>query len=196
MLGARWPVRHFFLEAGRDFLLCRPRSTSCWRGSGSGEQLVRHVGARMRADREADTLTVRAENPVHGPDQQSCSPGIQHHGIDQRASTLYRFKTNRAASDLGLVGSATLRPGLHPQDVHPPGPHLHDEQHVQTPEEDRVHVEEITGQQAVRLRAQERPVARSQRAASRRPGPCRRGLRQRQTWTAMSAPAAVMMTSL
>jgi len=42
--------------------------------------------------------------------------------------------------------------------VHPPGPHLHDEQYVHTLEEDRVDMEEITGQQAVSLRAQERPL--------------------------------------
>ena len=44
-----------------------------------------------------------------------------------------------------------------PEDVHAPGPHLHDEQHVQALEEDRADMEEITGQQAVGLRAQERP---------------------------------------
>ena len=38
-----------------------------------------------------------------------------------------------------------------------PGPHLHDEQHGQAPEEDRVYMEEITRQQAISLSAQERP---------------------------------------
>lgn len=33
----------------------------------------------------------------------------------------------------------------HANDVHVPGRHLHDKQHVQAPEEDRVHVEEIAG---------------------------------------------------
>ena len=56
-----------------------------------------------------------------------------------------------------LSGPGAVRVASHAQDVHPPGPRLHDEQHVQTPEEDRVHMEEITGQQTVRLRAQERP---------------------------------------
>jgi hypothetical protein len=42
--------------------------------------------------------------------------------------------------------------------VHTPGRHLHDEQHIQAPEQDRVHGEEITRQQALRLGAQERPV--------------------------------------
>ena len=46
--------------------------------------------------------------------------------------------------------------GGHTQDVHPPAPHLHGEQHMELPEEDRVHMEEITGQQAIGLRAQER----------------------------------------
>src|SRR6266536_2826969 len=44
-----------------------------------------------------------------------------------------------------------------PRDVHPPGPHLHDEQHIEASEEDRVHVKEIAGQQPACLSAQERP---------------------------------------
>jgi hypothetical protein len=46
------------------------------------------------------------------------------------------------------------------QDVHPSGLYLHDEQQVQAPEEDRVHMKEIAGQQAISLRAQERPPGR------------------------------------
>ena len=77
-----------------------------------------------------------------------------------------------------LSGPGVVWVGGDAQDVHPPGPHLHDEQHLQTPEEDRVHVEEITGQQTVRLRAPERPpggvrLPRGRTApppASRRPG--------------------------
>ena len=38
-----------------------------------------------------------------------------------------------------------------------PGPHLHCEQHVQAFEEDRVHMKEIAGQQAISLSTQERP---------------------------------------
>jgi hypothetical protein len=45
----------------------------------------------------------------------------------------------------------------HAQDVHVPGRYLHDEQDVQTLEEDRVDSEEIAGQQSLRLSAQERP---------------------------------------
>ena len=47
--------------------------------------------------------------------------------------------------------------GGHAEDVHVPGGHLHDEQHVQAAEEDRVDVEEVAGQQPLRLSAQERP---------------------------------------
>jgi len=45
----------------------------------------------------------------------------------------------------------------HAEDVHVPGPHLHDEQHVQALEEDCVDMKEIAGQQAVCLDAQECP---------------------------------------
>jgi hypothetical protein len=43
------------------------------------------------------------------------------------------------------------------ENVHVPGGHLHDEQHVQAFKEDRVHVEEVAGQQTLSLSAQERP---------------------------------------
>ena len=56
-----------------------------------------------------------------------------------------------------LGGPRAIRVGGHAQDVHPPGPHLHDEQHIEAPEKDRVDMEEIAGQQAIGLRAQERP---------------------------------------
>ncbi len=47
----------------------------------------------------------------------------------------------------GLLGCpCAVRMSGHPQDVHAPGRHLHDEQYVQAFEEDRVHVEEIAGQ--------------------------------------------------
>jgi hypothetical protein len=45
--------------------------------------------------------------------------------------------------------------GAHPEDVHPPGRQLRDEQHVQAPEHNRVHSEEITRQQALRLSPKE-----------------------------------------
>src|SRR5258706_16430340 len=52
----------------------------------------------------------------------------------------------------GLLGSPrAIRVRGHAQDVHSPGPHLHDEQHIRAPEEDRVHMEEIAGQQAIGL---------------------------------------------
>lgn len=55
-----------------------------------------------------------------------------------------------------LSGPGVVRVGYHTEDVHVPGGHFHDEQHVQTLEEDRVHVEEVAGEQSVRLSAQGR----------------------------------------
>jgi hypothetical protein len=43
----------------------------------------------------------------------------------------------------------------YPEDVHPAGRHLHDEQDIQPPQEDRVDGEEVAGQQALGLGAQE-----------------------------------------
>lgn len=48
------------------------------------------------------------------------------------------------------VAEAPSRMGGYPADVHPPGGYLHEEQHIQAPEEDCVHSEEITRQQAFR----------------------------------------------
>jgi len=59
-----------------------------------------------------------------------------------------------------LGGPRASRVGGHAQDVHPSGLYLHDEQHVQASEEDRVHMKEIAGQQAISLRTQERPPGR------------------------------------
>jgi hypothetical protein len=70
-----------------------------------------------------------------------------------------------------LGGPRVVCVGDHPEDVHVPGPHLHDEQHVQAPEEDRVDVEEITGQQAFGLRAQECPPRRVHPPRDRSPPP-------------------------
>jgi hypothetical protein len=47
--------------------------------------------------------------------------------------------------------------GGHAADMHVPGRYFHYEQHVQASEEDRVGMEEIAGQQSVRLNAEERP---------------------------------------
>jgi hypothetical protein len=58
----------------------------------------------------------------------------------------------------GLLGGPyAVRMGGHAEDVHVPGRHLHDEQDVQASEEDRVDLEEVAGQQPLRLGAQERP---------------------------------------
>ena len=72
-----------------------------------------------------------------------------------------------------LSGPGAIRMGGGAEDVHVPGGRLHDEQHVQAPEEDRVDMEKVAGQQAVRLSAQERPpggvvVAGAGRRAARR----------------------------
>ena len=45
-----------------------------------------------------------------------------------------------------LSGPCAVRMGSHAEDVHVPGPHLHDEQHVQALEEDCVDMKEIAGQ--------------------------------------------------
>ena len=46
---------------------------------------------------------------------------------------------------------SAVRVGRYAEDVHPAGRYLHDEQHVQALEEDRVHGEEVTRQQALGL---------------------------------------------
>ena len=59
-----------------------------------------------------------------------------------------------------LGGPRAVRVGGHAEDVHVPGRHLHGEQHVPAFQEDRVHLEEIAGQQPVGLGAHERPPGR------------------------------------
>src|ERR1019366_406232 len=66
-----------------------------------------------------------------------------------------------------LRGPGAVRVGGHSEDVHVPGAHLHHEQHVQAPEEDRVDMEEVAGQQPVCLCAQERPPGGVQTAGCR-----------------------------
>jgi hypothetical protein len=66
-----------------------------------------------------------------------------------------------------LGGPCAILVGGHAEDVHAPGRHLHDEQHVQACEEDRVYVEEVAGQQAVGLGAEECPPGGVQMAGSR-----------------------------
>jgi hypothetical protein len=56
----------------------------------------------------------------------------------------------------------------HAEDVHVLGCYFHDEQHVQPPEEDGVDMEEVTGQQTVRLGLQECPPGGVLTAGSRR----------------------------
>jgi hypothetical protein len=64
-----------------------------------------------------------------------------------------------------LGGPCTVRVGGHAEDVHVPGPHLHDEQHVQAFEEDRVHMKEIAGQQAISFEYAGTPARGYPRAA-------------------------------
>src|SRR6266516_210264 len=56
-----------------------------------------------------------------------------------------------------LGGPGAGRVGGPARDVHAPGHDLHDEQDVQTLEEDRAGMEEVAGQQPLRRGAQERP---------------------------------------
>ena len=56
-----------------------------------------------------------------------------------------------------LSGPGAIGVGGDAGDVHVAGGHFHDEQHVQAAEEDRVDVEEVAGQQPVRLSAEECP---------------------------------------
>ena len=56
----------------------------------------------------------------------------------------------------GLRRPGTVRIRSNPEDVHVPGAHLHDEQNVDPSKIDRVDVEEVCGQQALALAAQER----------------------------------------
>jgi len=75
-------------------------------------------------------------------------------------------------SRLRLPGSpCAVRVGGHALDVHVPGLHLHDEQHVRAPEEDRVHLEQITRQQPVSFSARERPPGSVHVPRGRRPPP-------------------------
>jgi hypothetical protein len=55
-----------------------------------------------------------------------------------------------------------------PEDVHTPGVELHHEEHIQPSQQDSVDVDEVAGQQPVRLRAQELLPTRT-RAPRRRP---------------------------
>ena len=59
-----------------------------------------------------------------------------------------------------LGGPGTVRVGGHAQDVHVPGRHFHHEQHIQACQQNRVHMEEIAGQEPVCLSTQERAPGR------------------------------------
>jgi hypothetical protein len=68
-----------------------------------------------------------------------------------------------------LGGPRAVRVCGHAEDVHGPGGHLHDEQHVQALEEDRVHMKEIAGQQAISLRIYSCPCCLAPAEPLRRP---------------------------
>jgi hypothetical protein len=63
-----------------------------------------------------------------------------------------------------LSGPGAVRAGGHAKDVYPQGRYLHQVQHVQPPEEDRVDGKEVAGQQALGLGAQELPPGGAQAA--------------------------------
>jgi hypothetical protein len=65
-----------------------------------------------------------------------------------------------------LCCPCAVRVSGHAEDMHAPGRYLHDEKHVQAFEKDRVHVEEVAGQQTVGLSAQECPPGGVQMAGS------------------------------
>lgn len=84
--------------------------------------------------------------------------------ISERAD-LVREVHNQIAGFLGRL--CTVRVPRHPKDVHPPGRHFRDEQHIQAPQEDRVHSEAITREQALRLSPQEPPLGGIQATGNR-----------------------------
>jgi len=109
----------------------------------------------------------------HSPFGSRVSHQIQRHLLQSLPATraiqqCASWRTQVA----GLLGSPrAVRAGGHAQDVHVPGLHLHDEQHVQAPEENRVQLEEITRQQPISLSAQERPPGSVHVPRGRRPPP-------------------------
>jgi hypothetical protein len=96
----------------------------------------------------------------------------------------------------GLLGvPRAVRVRGHPEDEHPPGLHLHDEQHVQALEEDRVDVEEVAGQQAVRLGEQERAPGGIRVPRGRPAPPGAQDPPHRRLADAMAEPAWLAMDS-
>ena len=111
-------------------------------------------------------VTVRARGPRRGLDYHHARTGedlVEGGGElgvavpdEEAEGTCPLFKIHEQVASL-LSGPRAVRMVSHAQDVHVPGPYLHDEQDVQTFEEDRVDGEEVAGQQSLRLSAQERP---------------------------------------
>jgi hypothetical protein len=127
-------------------------------------------------------VTVRAWGPRRGLDRrqvlacEDLAEGAGELGVavpDEEAGGADPVSDihEQVAGLLGCLCAAGV--GGHAEDVHTPGSHFHDKQYVQALEEDRVHVQEIAGQQAVSLSVQERPPGGVHTAGSRpvAPGP-------------------------
>jgi hypothetical protein len=117
--------------------------------------------SRSRAVSEAGCLR-RGVDCLHARASEDLVEGANELGVavpDEEA------EPGRAVAEVhqqvaGLPGSpGAVRVGGHAGYLHVPGRYLHDEQDVQAFEEDRAGSEEITGQQSLCLRAQERPPA-------------------------------------
>ena len=94
----------------------------------------------------------------------------------------------------GLLGSPrAVRVSGHAEDVHVPGAHLHDEQHIRAPEEDRVDMKEIAGQQAISLCAQKRPPGGVRVPRNRPAPPGAQDPPHRRRTDAMTEPAQLTM---
>jgi hypothetical protein len=99
---------------------------------------------------------------------------VDHQARGRRAAATGAIRRARAEpytvheQVTGLLGHPRPgRVGGHPEDVDPAAGNLDHKQHVQTPEQHRVDVEEVAGQDPLGLRGQELPPAQA-RAAWRR----------------------------
>jgi hypothetical protein len=141
---------------------------------------VRARGPRRNLDRlhtfpSEDRVEDAGEPGVAVPDQET-------EGADPVA------EINEQVAGL-LGGPRAVRMDGHAQDVYPPGPHLHDKQHVQAPEEDRVDMEEIASQQAIGLHTQERPPGSAHLPGGRAAPPGAQDPPHRRRADAVSEPA-------
>lgn len=105
--------------------------------------------------------TRRLRRRLHRPYARTGEDSVEHGGElgvtvpDEKPERIDPVtKIHQQVSRLLRRPRAVRVPG-HTEDVHPPGRHLHHEQHIQALEEDRVDGEEVTPQQALRLDAEE-----------------------------------------